>query len=151
MRVPSYSINGIGALPGPMPPAEESSSERNKFGRPYPWYCSVGGSLFSDECAPPSVEQGNKEAEAWIEQKVKEGKIDPEIAQAGLERMRASVAADCAARPEDCANLDTFSESPTCATVFGPELCSSLKGNDNTLLYVLGGAAFILASIAALK
>ncbi len=150
---------GIGALGlGPVLPPEpndEESSERNAFGRPYPWYCGFpGGTLVSDECKPPGVAQINAEANAWLRAKAAEGKIDPALVEAGIKQSEAVVARDCAARPADCANLNAFAESPTCTTIFGAGFCGGFGGDlefhSNTLMYaaialvaVLGVTTFL--------
>jgi hypothetical protein len=126
------------------------SSERNKFGRPYPWYCGLWQG-FSEECAPPAVKQIQDEADAAIMRKVEEGKLNPALAAEGIARGRAAVEADCAARPADCANLDAFSESVTCSSVLGPELCDSLRGKNNNLLYIVGGITAVALLVILVK
>jgi hypothetical protein len=75
------------------------------------------------------------------------GKIDPEIAAEGIKRSEAQVEKDCAARPNDCKNLDAYADSPTCAALFGPDVCDAFRKGQGELAYlpwVLGAMAFTL-------
>lgn len=142
---------GFGPLPVPEVHEDVESSERNSYGRPYPWYCGFPGSTAMDECRPPSVKQIQDSADAWLRQKGAEGKIDPALVEAGIAQSRAVVERDCAARPADCENLDSFSKSPLCTTIFGAGFCTAVNdgiddvsGGSNTLLYVaIAGVAVL--------
>lgn len=142
----SLGALGVGPLPPPEP-SDEESSQRNAHGRPYPWYCSMpGGSLFG-ECALSSVEQINREADQWLRNRAARGLIDPDLVDAGIARSRAVVAADCAARPADCASLDAYAGSPGCVTLFGSEFCAEREESGGNILLYAGLAVVAVVAV----
>lgn len=141
-------LHGLSSTQAASASSSASSSEVNKFNRPYPWYCSVvGWTGLDEECTPKSVDQINNEADAWLRQKVAEGKLDPKLAEEGIERSRADVAALCANEPGACEMLDAYANSPKCAALLPAELCNTF-GSDGMFFGVAAGAAALILVLA---
>jgi hypothetical protein len=115
------------------PARTEGSSERNKFGRPYPWYCSVvGWTGLNSECDPPSDAQIKNEFDMWYRDGVESGKLDPAVTEDAYEAARAALEADIAR------NEKLNSWAPDLSTLASP-------------LYLVAGALILVGVIVAVK
>jgi hypothetical protein len=146
MRISLSALNGLSTLGA-------ATSEVNKFDRPYPWYCSaIGWTGLSEECTPKSVEQINSEADAWLRQKVAEGKLSPQLAEQGIANSRKDIQNLCAEEPGACEMLDAYANSPKCAALLPASLCNAL-GSDSAFLLAASvlGIAGVLVLVSVLK
>jgi hypothetical protein len=138
MRIPLGSLNTMVIKSPPVAnggpdQVDESSSERNKFGRPYPWYCGViGWSGLNSECDPPTGAQIEQEFQDWYRDGVASGKLDPAVTEEAYNATIKALEADIQRNEKE----NTMPFNPL---------------DFKTPLYLIGGALLFLGIVAVVK